>query len=150
MCGQCNYSELLESAGIEPSQNRLHILEVIGDNAYPLTAAEIYHAIDSTQPINRVTVYRVLDLLLQNNLIERLSTGGRTAHYGMAPSKHHVRHPHFYCTVCGQMDCLSPESIEVEMENLEKTFAGKVDRVEIRVDGVCRNCLKKEKRVKKE
>ena len=145
MCGHCNYQEILESANIEPSENRLHILEVIGENKCPLTAAEIYQTVQRTHPINRVTVYRVLDLLLERHVIERLNAGGRAAHFGMAPSEYHIRHPHFYCTRCGQMDCLSPESIEIEMENLKKTFPGKVERVEIRVDGICRNCLKKKK-----
>ena len=144
MCGHCNYREILKSADIDPSPNRLLILEVIGENKYPLTAAEIYQTVDRTHPINRVTVYRVLDLLEENNIIERLSAGGRAAHFGMAPSEHHGRHPHFYCTRCGQMDCLSPESIGLELENLKKTFPGKVERIEIRVDGICRNCLKKE------
>ena len=136
---------ILESAGLEPTDNRIRVIEVIGNNGYPLTAADVFKTVERTQSINRVTVYRILDLLAEKNIIERLSTGGRAACYGMAPNKHHLSHPHFYCTECGQMDCLSPGSMSVRIDNLEKTFPGEIDRVEVRVDGRCKNCLKQVK-----
>lgn len=142
MCDQCDYSELLEDAGLEPTLNRVHVMEVIGGNNAPLTAAEVFHTVERTQPINRVTVYRILDILVENNLVERISTGGRAAHYGMAPNEHHAPHPHFYCTSCGLLDCLSPESLSINSENLQKTFPGEVGRIEIRVEGICKRCVK--------
>lgn len=142
MCHQCNYAELLESADLEVTENRLRVLEVVGNNRYPLSAAEIYQTLERTCRINRVTVYRILDLLVEHRLIERLSTGGRAFCYGLAPNDHHRPHPHFYCTRCGQMDCLNPESLPVDTQPLWKTFPGRIDKVEIRVDGVCKNCLR--------
>lgn len=142
MCQHCNYRELIESAGLEATANRLRVLEVLGNNKFPLTAADVFHTVERTHPINRVTVYRILDLLLEKNIVERLNTGGRAAHFGMAPNEHHAPHPHFYCTTCGQMDCLSPESMQIDMANLQKTFPGVIGRIEIRVDGICKNCVK--------
>lgn len=142
MCNQCNYQSLLGDAGLEPTPNRIAVLEVIGDNHYPLSAADIYNTLDRTSSINRVTVYRILDLLVDNGLVDRLSTGGRAFYYGMAPNEHHHAHPHFYCKRCGQMDCLTPESLTVDTAALWKTFPGRIDKVEIRIDGVCKNCLK--------
>ena len=145
MCQNCDYQEILESAGLDPTDNRIRVIEVIGNNGCPLTAADVFKTVERTQSINRVTVYRILDLLSEKNIIERLSTGGRAACYGMAPNKNHLSHPHFYCTECGQMDCLSPGSMSVRIDNLEKTFPGEIDRVEVRVDGTCKNCLKQMK-----
>ncbi|MBT8360106.1 MAG: transcriptional repressor [Desulfobacterales bacterium] len=142
MCQNCDYHEILESAGLDPTENRIRVIEVIGNNGYPLTAADVFKTVERTQSINRVTVYRILDLLSEKSIIERLSTGGRAACYGMAPNKNHQSHPHFYCTECGQMDCLSPGSMSVRIDNLEKTFPGEIDRVEVRIDGTCKNCLK--------
>jgi hypothetical protein len=45
MCHRCNYSNLLKSAGLEASPNRLRVLEVLGDNGFPLSAADIYETI---------------------------------------------------------------------------------------------------------
>lgn len=120
----------------------MHILEAVGSNSYPLTAMDIFNIIDRNQSINRVTVYRILDLLVGKKIIERLSVGSRAAYYGIAPNEHHAPHPHFYCTSCGQMDCLQSESININVDGLRKTFPGEIARVEVRVDGICKNCLK--------
>jgi len=142
MCEQCNYSDLLARAGLEINANRLHVMEVVGANQYPLTAMDVFQTVARTQPINRVTVYRILDTLVEHKILEKISTGGRAAHYGIAPNENHAPHPHFYCTGCGQLDCLMPESLTVNSQNLLKTFPGHVEKIDIRVEGICRNCLR--------
>ena len=142
MCNHCNYRELLTSAGLEITDNRLRVMEVVGGNNYPLPAADIYAILKRSSRINRVTVYRILDLLVEQELVDRISTGGRSFYYGMAPNEHHRPHAHFYCKRCGRMDCLSPESLNIETEALRKTFPGQSDKVEVRGDGVCRSCMK--------
>ncbi|MFH2061309.1 MAG: transcriptional repressor [Pseudomonadota bacterium] len=143
MCNQCNYTKIIESATLEPTEKRLRVLEIIGNNAFPLSASDIHDTLDRNKPINRVTVYRILDLLVDNEIIERISTGGRSAYYGLAPNDHHQAHPHFYCKSCGQMDCLSPDALTIKMNNVGQTFPGRVDKLEMRLDGICKNCLKK-------
>ena len=142
MCEHCNYEKILQSAGLQPTPNRMRVMEVIGSNNSPLTATEVFLTIERTQSINRVTVYRILDLLVQHRILERLSNSGRAAYYGLAPNEHHAAHPHFCCTNCGQIDCLTPQSLTIDADNMQKTFAGEVKRIEIRVEGICRKCLK--------
>ncbi|MBT4091261.1 MAG: transcriptional repressor [Deltaproteobacteria bacterium] len=141
MCHKCNYSAMLKESALEPTENRLRVLEIIGGNNFPLSAENIFNTVDRNHRINRVTVYRVLKLLVAHDLIEQYSSGGRSFFYGVAPNKNHPRHPHFYCRKCGQMNCLNPESLAVDTLNLEKTFPGQIDKVEIRVDGICKNCM---------
>jgi len=141
MCLNCNYPQMLESANLDATPNRLRVLEVVGNNSYPLSAGDIYKTLERSSSINRVTVYRILDRLVDQGIVERLSTGGRAAYYGLAPNEHHRPHPHFYCKECGQMDCLSPESLNIETDAMQKTFPGRIDKVEIRADGICKNCL---------
>jgi Fur family ferric uptake transcriptional regulator len=140
MCKQCNYPEMLSSAGLSPTTHRIRVLEVIGNNNYPRKAQEIYDAVQRHQPINRVTVYRILDSLVANGLVDRIS-GGRASFFGLAPNDRHQRHPHFYCRQCGRMNCLNPKSISMDMTAFERIIPGKIDHVEVRVDGVCKNCL---------
>lgn len=144
MCKNCNYENILGASGLEATGNRVRILEAIGNNNYPLTAADIFNIVDRMQSINRVTVYRILDLLVEKKILERLNVGSRAAYYGLAPNENHAPHPHFYCIRCGQMDCLNAESIHINADSLRKTFPGKIKRVEVRVDGICKNCLKLE------
>lgn len=142
MCQDCNYAELLQSASLEATANRLQVLEVVGGSSCPLSASDIYNVVCRSQAINRVTVYRILDLLVEQRILEKLSTGGRAAYYGLAPNRHHAPHAHFYCSRCGQMDCLRPEFLHIDAELLKRTFTGEISRVEIRVDGICKNCSK--------
>ena len=144
MCHQCNYEELLSEADLKATTNRLRVLEVVGNNRFPLSTSDIYKILKRNNAIDRVTVYRILDLLVEHDVVERISTGGRAFYYGLAPNDHHRPHPHFYCKSCGQMDCLSPESLVVDTESLWKTYPGRIDKVEIRVDGICKNCEKRQ------
>jgi Fur family ferric uptake transcriptional regulator len=146
MCHQCNYEEMLSGANIDPTPNRVRVLEVIGNNMSPLSANEIFRILERNSKINQVTVYRILDLMVERGIVERISTGGRAFYYGLAPNDHHKPHPHFYCKDCGQMDCLSPESIVVDAEPLWKTYPGRIEKVEVRIDGICKNCDKRPKK----
>jgi len=133
---------MISTSGLEVTDNRLRVLEAIGNNSYPLSAGDIYIVLKRGDSINRVTVYRILDLLVEYGLVDRISTGGRAFYYGLAPNDHHQPHFHFYCKVCGQMDCLKPESLQIDTHLLMKTFPGQIDKVEVRVDGICKNCIK--------
>jgi Fur family ferric uptake transcriptional regulator len=143
MCGQCNYRLLLQSGGLEPTLNRLRVLEVIGSNSAPVSAHDILATVSRTAGINRVTVYRILGLLASKGLVERLSGGGRSLVYGLAPNEHHPAHPHFRCRSCGALQCLQPGSLKVDLRGIERSFAGEIQGVEVRVDGICKNCLRR-------
>ena len=142
MCLQCDYEALLKRARLEVTDNRLRVLEVVGNNSAPLPAGDIFKTLQRSSAINRVTVYRILDLLVAHGLVDRISTGGRAAYYGLAPNEHHRPHPHFYCKRCGQMECLNPESLTLAGDAFQKTFSGRIDKVEVRVDGICKNCMR--------
>jgi len=144
MCHQCNYEELLSGADLDVTTNRVRVLEVVGNNRFPLSARDIYKILRRGSTINQVTVYRILDLLVGHGVVDRISTGGRAFYYGLAPNHYHKPHPHFYCKICGQMDCLSPESIIVDTKPLLKTYPGRIDKVEVRIDGICKNCEKRQ------
>lgn len=143
MCDQCDYRRLLRSGGLEPTPHRLRVLEVIGANSAPLSAQDIYTNLKRTAGINRVTVYRILDLLASRGLVERLSSGRRSLVYGIAPNPNHPAHPHFHCTTCGGLQCLQPGSLKMDLRAIKRSFAGEIQGVEVRVDGICKNCLKR-------
>jgi Fur family ferric uptake transcriptional regulator len=119
MCHQCDYSDLLKARGLGITRNRLRVLEIIGSNNFPLSAGDIYKTLD-----------------------QRLSGGGRSFVYGLAPSEHHPAHPHFFCKSCGHLECLNPQSLNVDTEPIQRTFPGMIQSIEVRVDGVCKTCLK--------
>ena len=144
MCQHCNYSELLDVMGLDPTPNRLRIMEVVGNNTSPIGVQDIFTTLSRTAEINRVTVYRILDLLVEKGLVERLSGGGRSLFYGMAPNENHPAHPHFHCKSCGALQCMQPVNFNVDIKDIQRSFAGEVRSVEVLVSGICRNCLRTE------
>ena len=147
MCNQCDYNGILEDSDLPPTPNRMKVLEIIGNNNSPLSAQEIYETLSRTEDINKTTVYRILDLLVEKDVVERIRGGGRSFRYGMAPNENHPSHPHFYCKKCGNLECLSPDGLRVELENLRRTFPGIIEKVEVRLDGICKNCLRNKNKI---
>ena len=140
MCKQCDYFDLLETSGLGHTPNRLSVLQIIGNSPHPLSAQEIIEHSSRVQHVNRVTVYRILDRLVEKKLVERISAGDRSFRYGLAPNANHRPHSHFFCLECGEMECLSPDYITLDMESLERSFLGLIERVEVRFDGICEDC----------
>ncbi len=143
MCYKCDYKNLMKNSGLDPTARRMMVFEVVGNSSQPLSVGEVVDTVNRTRSVNRVTVYRILDLLVGKKLVERISTGGRLFPHGMAPNQNHRSQPHLHCKTCGSMECLSPESVNMEMGKLERTYPGLIDRAELRFDGICKNCLKK-------
>ncbi len=143
MCQRCDYHEFFQEKGLAPTAKRLRIMEIIGNSPAPLSAGEIFSILNRAEPVNRVTVYRVLEVLVEKNLVDRISSGDRSFRYGPAPNPNHRAHPHFFCTHCGNMECLNPESIDLDTAAFERTFPGTVEKVEVRVDGVCKSCRRR-------
>jgi len=140
MCEQCNYVNLLETNGLGHTLNRLRILEIIGNSSQPLSAQEVMEELNRTRQVNRVTVYRILDLLVAKRLVERISAGDRSFRYGLAPNANHKPHSHFYCVECGEMECLQADQINLDTQPLQLSFLGLIERVEVRFDGICQDC----------
>jgi Fur family ferric uptake transcriptional regulator len=40
------------------------------------------------------------------------------------------------------MECLNPESLTLDSDAFGKTFPGRIDKVEVRLDGICKNCMR--------
>ncbi len=113
-------------------------------------AQEIFETLSRTMDINRVTVYRILDLLTEKGLVIRLSGLGRGLVYGLAPNENHPPHPHFQCRSCGALQCMQPVSLNMDLREVQRTFPGEITGVDIRVSGTCGSCLKTERnRVKR-
>lgn len=142
MCFRCDYEGLLESSGLDYTQRRFRVMEIIGNSSSPLSAQEIYETLSRTEEVNRVTIYRILDLLVGKKLVERISSGDRSFRFGLAPNENHLPHHHFYCTRCGVMECLGPNSLQVHTESLVRTFPGVIDRIQVSLEGTCKTCIK--------
>ena len=91
--------------------------------------------------INKVALYRILDLLVDKGLVKRLSAGDRAFRYGMGESPYHPDHPHFVCSECGIMECLDPDLLPGRSKRKEAGDKRLIRNMELRFEGICESCL---------
>ena len=114
------------------------ILNVINDSKTALSHSEIHELLDCF--CDRVTIYRVLDRLIDEDFIHKIVTIDGTVKYAFCHDcssvEHHHNHIHFSCEQCYTVTCI--EEIEPSFKLPEKY---KVHNVNFTVSGVCPNCL---------
>ena len=118
------------------SRQRNLILNIINESYNHPTAYEIYEIAKEEVPnISLGTVYRNLKLLYEHNMIIKITTNDKVTHYDKVFDKH----SHFICDVCnGIYDVSCGEDIPKEI------LGNKVLGCDIRYNGICHVCLKKE------
>ena len=125
------------------SKQREQILEVIKKNRIHPTAEEIYCLVEKEDPkISKSTVYRNINVLLKQGLIQKIAmvTGADRYDY------QEYKHDHVICEVCGKVfdfyDELEKEKIE---KAIEKANHNKFKINGITVYGICEDCKSKSK-----
>jgi Fur family ferric uptake transcriptional regulator len=118
-------------------------LEVLGKLETPLGAQAITAGLRKNCGINRVTVYRILDLLVEKGLVLRLGGTSRGVVYGLAPNENHPAHPHFQCRRCGVLHCLEPTTAKVDLKEIKRSFPEEIGHVEVLISGICAVCQEK-------
>ena len=96
MSDRCDFPQVLASHGVRATKVRLAVLEALSAAPRALKALEILELIRTRRPVNKVTVYRILEDFTRRGLLRRLSLEGRVCHYELA-CEHNPPHPHFQC-----------------------------------------------------
>ena len=131
---------LLEERGVEPTLNRLLVLAALDDSRHPLTAKKMLDDILASHKVNRVTVYRILDLLVEKGVINRVSTGERAVSYCVRDSGWVHGHSHFHCTSCGKVQCIDNHTLKIDEDALLEKLPMRVSNIDLRFDGICEAC----------
>ena len=115
---------------------KLKIQELITKSSIALSHAEIQVATDGL--CDRVTIYRVLERLIDEGLIHKIINVDGTVKYAGCTScseNHNHNHIHFSCEKCKSVTCL---------ENVEPLFKlpsnYRVNEVNFTLSGLCPQC----------
>ena len=142
MCHLCDYVKLLKSAGIDPTQTRQQVLELIGKSTEPISAQEICDTLQKTVKVHRATIFRTLELLVQAGILERITSADhRSVFYDLAPNQNHRPKPYFYCRYCNRLKTVEESSLQMDVPQLMGPFQGHVEQVQVQVVGICPSCL---------
>ena len=129
--------QMLQHAKLYCTEPRLAILQVLMQAARPLRQDQIGEQL-SLRTLNKVTVYRTLESLMEVGLVHRAFTDERAWYFELADHcTEHQCHPHFTCTHCGVTTCLT--DILLPMAKVaQKGFV--INRQQVRLEGLCPAC----------
>ncbi len=123
------------------SKQREYILEYLRSTDSHPTAQTIYDEIRPEFPnLSLGTVYRNLNILVEQGKINRLQHGSTFDRYDADIYEHY----HFICDRCGRVFDLQIEPGEDLEGAAEQASGHRVDGHKIDFFGICRDCLQKE------
>jgi Fur family ferric uptake transcriptional regulator len=135
-----NERELLARGGLVATDKRVLVVRALARSSGPATPQELLAVLG--EQLNRVTLYRILDLLVEHKVATRHNAGERAFRYCLHSGP--AGHAHFTCSRCGHTECLDSGAFETFGFGLDELLARLpmlVDTVDIRFGGVCRGCL---------
>ena len=115
------------------------ILETIARSSVALSQIEIQNILNGL--CDRVTIYRVLDRLVSEDVIHKIATPDGTVKYASCNHnqdnhQHTHNHVHFSCEKCKSVTCL--DSVEPVFV-LPKNYV--VRQLNFSMSGLCPNCI---------
>jgi Fur family transcriptional regulator, ferric uptake regulator len=131
---------VLARAGLRRGGVRERVIALLESQPCALNAVEIEEALRSEgRPAGRASVYRVLELLVEHGLLERVEVGDGVSRFEpMLPSGQH--HHHLVCDSCGRLVAFDDPALERAIERASSRLGARVDRHEIVLRGACADC----------
>lgn len=126
---------LIRRTGARATPARLRVLRLLRAAPAALTHHQIEQALGDLA-IDRVTLYRVLDWLVESGLAHRNTDAQRVFRFSAAAIGEHAAHTHFRCEDCGRVFCL--EAAPPEPPRLPDGFS--LSRIELDLRGRCARC----------
>jgi Fur family ferric uptake transcriptional regulator len=130
-------AEQIRRIGARATPARIRVLQLLREAPAALTHNEIEAALGDLT-VDRVTLYRVLDWLVESGLAHKNADASRVYRFSAAPEGVHTTHVHFRCEHCGGVFCLNaPPPLAPE---LPPGFS--LSRVDFDLRGQCANCAR--------
>jgi Fur family ferric uptake transcriptional regulator len=140
MSAHCTCEEILERKQIEATRHRKDVLEIFVHAPKAVKAKDVLERIRKASSIDKVTVYRILDLFVERDILKRINTLDGAMAYELVCAKHRPIHPHFFCRHCGEISCLEGLNWEAFKLQVERKSRVQCEDVDVRLEGVCKEC----------
>ena len=131
--------EALQRKGLRNGGARRVVIELLGEQDCCLTAQEIFDRLRaSRRQVGIASVYRVLDLLVSEGLLQRIDLGSGISRYEPLRSDDH--HHHLVCDTCGKVEAFEDRALESAIHRLEQTSGYAVAGHDVVLHGACADC----------
>ncbi len=130
----------LRSSGYRRGFARARVIDFLDRQGCCVGAQEIHRKLrELGEPIGLASVYRVLDVLAEKRLVQRLDLGdGVTRFEPVRDAEDH--HHHIVCDDCGKIDAFADERLESVMRDVEQSSGYAVAGHDIVLRGACGAC----------
>ncbi len=130
----------LEQAGYRSSAPRTAVVDALADVGCGVTAREIDDLLDRRgERVGVASIYRALDLLEKEGLVQRFDVGDSAARYEPAlPTGEH--HHHLVCERCGEVKAFEDEGLERAISRLARKVDFAIDGHDVTLTGRCPDC----------
>ena len=128
--------QLIKECGASATAARVQVLQLLlATNTTASHQALMQAATNEAQPLDKVTLYRVLDWLVAQGLAHSVTGQDRVRRFGVAHVHH--GHAHFECDACGRLFCLAdcPSTQPRTPPGFEARH------IDVTVHGRCAECL---------
>ncbi len=131
--------ETLAGQGYRRSAARRIVLDLLAARDCCTTAPDLHEAARTAgRPIGLASVYRVLDLLTEKGLVEKVDLGDDHAYYERVGL--HGHHHHLVCTDCGRVVAFADAGLEAALNGIERRTGFDVEHHDVLLRGACRDC----------
>ena len=134
--------ELLERGGIELTTHRKRVFDVITASVKALTPKVILTKIHRTHTMDKVTLYRILDLFVAKKVVRRIASQEGQVYYEIVCEDHRPSHSHFFCRECGDIECLEDLPLKAFKNKLRFHGRWEDNEIDLKLEGVCTQCKK--------
>jgi Fur family ferric uptake transcriptional regulator len=135
------FIEALRTRGYRITSQREMIIAAIAHNGDHISAERLFtQVLQKTRAVNIATVYRTLDLLVEEGLANRIDLGEGRVIYA---TYQHGPHIHLVCRQCGQVIDADQNLLLGLHEQLITGYQFTADLQHISVIGLCVNCKSK-------
>jgi Fur family transcriptional regulator, ferric uptake regulator len=130
---------VLARAGLKRGGARDRVIELLAAQPCALSV-EIEDALRAQgRAPGRASIYRVLELLVEHGLVERIAVGdGQTRFERALPDGHH--HHHLVCEQCGRLVAFDDAGLERAIADLSARLGVRVDSHDVLLRGCCQRC----------
>ena len=134
-----DYGAILSKHGLSKTSFRMELLALFYSSNKSLSVDDVIH--NSSNDINKVTVYRALEHFKETGLIHNVPGKNNLKRFSLCkeectPHQHTHNHGHFICIECDQTYCLE----NMQMPKLAPLENFTIQQYQLTLEGVCKYC----------
>lgn len=127
----------LRDSGQRIGAARATVIDYLDAQSCCRGAQEIHDALGS---VGLASVYRVLDALFEQGLVQRVDVGDGVARFEAVRDDGHGHHHHLVCDDCGKVEAFEDPRLELAISAVEERTGYDVVAHDVVLRGACGDC----------